>query len=336
MTITKKDCLEFLQTHKVNGQKNEHVYGLFVLVEKLGGKWPSYNDMFLNGDFPQLSARAENRILKAIEGYTGREFGRMVYAKNEIKRRDDAIKEWEKSNTISMFDHINAMQTLSRCPSLRGRCIRVPIIDSSTQSEFHSKALAQKVSGGKVAGSDIFKDAAKVSTGYEEAINHIIKIDALVGVDRDLFIKRFNGLPKDKKEVFLNLKAEQEEKQMKGRDSNAQLKEGGRAIVSNEQGFIMHYGAELIGHEVEIVKFFNHTNIDLAAVEFDGSVYCFRKSMLEPVKTERQKAIQFYLGQVSLGMNGSVFKANEKYYGFAIETLIDSGYLNTKVPPIAR
>lgn len=341
MTITKKDCLEFLRTHKVNGEKNEHVYGLFVLVEKLKGAWPSYNDVFLNGDFPQLSARAENRILKSVEGFTPREFGCMVWAKNEIKRRDDAIKEWEKSNPMYMYDHISTMQALSRSPNLRSRCARVPIITSPEQESGSSndipkrpflnnaqqvlcnKALAQKVGGGRVAGGDIFNNTVKTIKVGMESINS----PTWVGVDWSEIEKEYKAS---------KLKAEQEAKQMKERDSNAELKEGDKAIVSNEQGFVMSYGAELIGHEVEIVKFFSHVNIDLAAVNFNGSVYCFRKSMLEPVKTERQKAVEFYMGKVSDGMVKSVYKANEKYYGFAVESLIDNGYLNTKIPPVAR
>lgn len=319
MNITKENCLEFLRTHKVNGEKNEHVYGLFVLVEKLDGVWPDgCIDLELSEwilSYTHASDHKGPRHTK-INGYSNEEFDNMMRAKSEIKRRDNAIKEWQESNALSFEDHIKKMMEFNF-----RRCAIVPIVRDECQSEFQIKALAQKVGGGRVAGGDIFNNAVKTIKVGMESINS----PTWVGIDWSEIEKEYKAN---------KLKTEQEEKKM--RDSNEEPKEGDKAIVSNEQGFVMSYGAESIGHEVEIVKFFNHANVDLAAVEFNGSVYCFRKSMLEPVKTERQKAIEFYMGKVSAGMVKSIYKANEKYYGFAVESLIDSGYLNTKIPPVAR
>lgn len=334
MAITKKDCLEFLRTHKVNGEKNERVFGLFVLVEKLGGVWPSYKDMFLDARYPEFAACATNKVLLSIDGYTQVNFDNMFYAKNEIKRRDNELKAQKE-------EHERLYGKMINC-----RCVITPVIEGAqpklsgshnipprpflaealkTQAQFQSKTIAEKMKGAidpRLHDALFAGAATKVSTEYEDAIRKAIISPTWAEIDPKYRASR--------------LKAEQEAKQMKMRDSNANMKEGDKAIVSNKQGFVMSYGAELIGHEVEIVKFFSHMDIDLAAVNFNGSVYCFRKSMLEPVKTERQKAIEFYMGTVSAAMNGSSKGQDWGQHTRTIESLIDSGYLNTKIPPVAR
>jgi len=316
MKITKAECLEFLRTNKVDGQKSERVYGLFVLVEKFNGKWPSAAEAFKAG---VKKVTAKGSKVYALNGYTRHPFGRMVWAKNEIKRRENAIKEWEKNNPMHMYDHINVMQALSCSPNLRRKCVHVPMITDTEsksgsssdipQRPFLNKVLSEKMRGQR--GGVVIIESTP-SSGW-------------LGI---------NWAATEKAYEANKLKAEQEEKKMC--DSNAELKEGDKAILNNDQGFILHYGAELVGHEVEIVKFFSKNDIELAAVEYKGSVYCFRKSMLKPAKTERQKAVEFYLSQVSMGMVQSVYKTNKGYYRFAIESLIDNGHLNTKTPPVAR
>lgn len=312
MKITKAECLEFLKTQKVNGQKSMAVYRLFALTEKLKNAWTS--QFFVNGYYVKVGTNSR------IEGFTRREFGRMVWAKNEIKRRENAIKEWEKNNPMYIYDHINAMQALSRSPNLRSRCVRVPIItgpkpESGLSSDipkrlFLSKMLSEKMKGSSNAETykKIFEDSAlKAADAVRQCKKENINIKFSPnnwresGVSFEDFINASELKIKAKEnDAFNKLKTEQEEKKV--RDSNAELKEGDKAILSNDQGFFLHYGAELIGHEVEIVKFFSRNDIELAAVEHRGSIYCFRKSMLKPVKTERQKAIEFYLGHVSTGM----------------------------------
>ena len=127
---------------------------------------------------------------------------------------------------------------------------------------------------------------------------------------------------------------EQEENKM--RDSNAELKEGDKAIVSNPAGLTFINGACTLGHEVEVVKFFSYAGADLVAVSFNGGVYCLDAGTVEPVKTERQKAVEFYMGVVSAAMNSSSHLQDWGQHSRTIEPLIDSGYLNTKTPLVAR
>jgi len=166
------------------------------------------------------------------------------------------------------------------------------------QRPFLNKVLSEKMKG--ETNSEAFKklfaaNASKV-TGieqYEEehSIEFLANDWRQSGISFYDFIEASKLKIKAKEDnTFTKLKTEQEEKKM--RDSNAELKEGDIAILNNDQGFILHCGGELIGRDVEIVKFFSKNDIELAAVEYKGQVYCFRKSMLKPVKKTAMEKMQ--------------------------------------------
>jgi len=73
---------------------------------------------------------------------------------------------------------------------------------------------------------------------------------------------------------------------------------GGKAELHNEPGYAVAYGDSAIGEEVEVLAVFYSGTIKMAAVEHDGSCYCFRAEMLRPIRSEEGKAVEEMLKSV--------------------------------------
>lgn len=67
---------------------------------------------------------------------------------------------------------------------------------------------------------------------------------------------------------------------------------GDKAELHNEPGYSVAYGNSAIGEEVEVLAVFHSGVIRMAAVEHDGSCYCFRAEMLRPTLTPEQRAAE--------------------------------------------
>ena len=137
---------------------------------------------------------------------------------------------------------------------------------------------------------------------------------------------------------FDKLKAEQEEKKM--RDSNAELKES--------SDYIPERGVECVCIPDNNIWGFNSSDRREGRVtgfhdgwfwwkdNFDdgpGILSRIDKVTFEPIKTERQKAIEFYMGVVSAAMNSSSRGQDWGQHTRTIEALIDSGHLKLPVDP---
>lgn len=295
MSITKKQCVEFLDGGLVDDEKVPRIYDLYMLTQKFDNKWPDKETLCKHKDYVFCVVMSGGKALE-INLLTRADFGRMVSAKEDVK-----AKRQMKSIEDSDF------------------------LDWTSTQDLRKKYLLDIPSQFKAA-IDPNSDSYQNATSGIEPLNIMAWHKFIRGQQSTNVTTPVTLTP----EALLKMHVQPEDKE---RDSNAELKEGDKAIVSNEQGFIMRYGAELIGHEVEIVKFFNHTNIDLAAVEHDGSIYCFRKSMLEPIKTERQ---QLFYDAAKIIENAH--KEKDRSYGAAqneitINALIDSGYLTLPIAP---
>ena len=370
MKITKAECLEFLQTNRAYEKNDKRIHGLFALVKNLNGKWPDSSDEIpINNWLESYIFGADPQRYMEINGYTPREFGCMVWAKNEIRRSENV----RKARADVTPNHINCrcaptFKISDDSPQLIVKCSEglfhpMPEMASHSiqQSSFLSKVISEKMKGtpNEEAFTKLFADAAKQSTGLQkreqdhnsDALSYVL--GGCWGYSFEYFMKAKNSAIRIENDVrcmidkinkakgpfcvqvsgseFDKLKAEQEEKKM--RDSNAELKEGDKAIVIDDGGPTLDHIANLIGHEVEIVKFFNLKNVEMAVIESKGSIHCVYVQMLEPVKTERQKATEFYMGVVSAAMNSSSRGQDWGQHTRTIEALIDSGHLKLPVDP---
>lgn len=64
---------------------------------------------------------------------------------------------------------------------------------------------------------------------------------------------------------------------------------GDDAIVTLPDGYRLHYGHGVVGNNVVVMALFKDGDIDIAAVNFDGSNYCFRVDMLQKPKTSEEE-----------------------------------------------
>lgn len=333
MKITKAECLEFLQANRITCQKYERVYGLLLLVEWLNGEWPSAVSALKAAI---KGAKLRGNKTYSIKGFTRREFGRMVWAKNEIKRRQNV----RKVRADMMPKHIDC------------RCVMKPLMSNS---KFQSKVISEKMKGviDSRLHDSLFADAASKAIGVDKAKDKVERsvvayispcnLSGWRGGSFYDFIEASELKTKAKKDdSFAKLKTEQEEKKM--RDSNAETSKFMIEIGSEYEIAASTEHLKISKPEGEVVKVYAKFKSDRGTELFafiNDSGTCGGVGIAEmfrpiSIKTERQKAIKFYLSQVSMGMVQGVYKANEEYYRFAIESLIDSGYLNTKTPPIAR
>jgi len=85
MKITKAECLEFLGEYGEMTPRMQRIYHLYIVVRWLDNKWPSTASA-LKAGIKKVTAKGDKAY--ALNGFTRREFGRMVWAKNEIKRRE--------------------------------------------------------------------------------------------------------------------------------------------------------------------------------------------------------------------------------------------------------
>lgn len=64
---------------------------------------------------------------------------------------------------------------------------------------------------------------------------------------------------------------------------------GSMVELHNEPGYRIEYGHEIIGKNVKVAGFVKSGSVDIAVIEFDAGMYCFRTDMLRPVRTEQQR-----------------------------------------------
>ena len=66
---------------------------------------------------------------------------------------------------------------------------------------------------------------------------------------------------------------------------------GAECELHNDEGLGVSYGSHVIGERVTVMAVFKAgaVDVDVAAVEHDGACYCFRVSMLRPIRTQAQR-----------------------------------------------
>lgn len=64
---------------------------------------------------------------------------------------------------------------------------------------------------------------------------------------------------------------------------------GEKVQLRNDQGFSIDYGHEAIGKEVTVRATWDSDGYGMAAIQYNGAHYCFRASMLHPVKSEAER-----------------------------------------------
>lgn len=89
---------------------------------------------------------------------------------------------------------------------------------------------------------------------------------------------------------------------------------GDNAIVTLPDDYRLHYGHGVVGNNVVVMALFKDGDIDIAAVNFDGSNYCFRVDMLQKPLTPEEELFDAFWREVGLFMNQSnlnkgIFKA---------------------------
>lgn len=68
---------------------------------------------------------------------------------------------------------------------------------------------------------------------------------------------------------------------------------GSTCVLTNESGYNIDYGHELVNREVTVLSdpLPVSGSVSVQAIEYDGLCYCFRSSMLKPVKADEEKLI---------------------------------------------
>ncbi len=98
----------------------------------------------------------------------------------------------------------------------------------------------------------------------------------------------------------------------------------GAVVEVVDAGYGIEYGENLIGKNAEVKAWVHQKTCDVAVLDYEGGLYCFRSEMLRPIRSEREKAVEEAMKDIGAedGDFASILAA--------VERMVAAGYRKEK------